>query len=336
MINPFLFKPALQSRTSAQVAISVLALAAANALADSTKFPELPTPVTSFGACVSDGWVYVYGGHAGEAHKYSLDTTLFDFRRCKVDGTGAWKSLPGPARAQGASLVAHADKVIRVGGLSARNETIDEDENLVSLTDVTSFDPTTQRWAELPALPKPRSSHDSVVVDGKLYVLGGWELSGSRQGSWHEEAWVLDLERPRRGWKKFSQPFKRRAVAVAAVGHWIVAMGGMDSENYTSLEVDLYDTKTRKWSKGPELPDGPMDGFGAAACVQGDTLYVTTYLGKLLQWQPGATDWSEVGEVRTKRFFHRMLPVSEDELVLIGGASRKEGHLADVEVITIK
>jgi hypothetical protein len=70
--------------------------------------------------------------------------------------------------------------------------------------------------------------------------------------------------------------------------------------------------------------------------VQGDTLYVTTYLGKLLQWQPGATDWSEVGEVRTKRFFHRMLPVSEDELVLIGGASRKEGHLADVEVITIK
>jgi N-acetylneuraminic acid mutarotase len=336
MIIPLRFRSAFRTRTCNHVAVWALALTAAHASADATEFPELPTAVTSFGACVSDGWVYVYGGHAGEAHKYSLDTTLFDFRRCKVDGTGAWENLPGPTRAQGASLVAHAGKVIRVGGLSARNETIDEDENLVSLTDVTSFDPTTQRWAELPALPKPRSSHDSVVVDGKLYVLGGWELSGSRQGSWHEEAWVLDLERPRRGWKKFSQPFKRRAVAVAAVGHWIVVMGGMDNENYTSLEVDLYDTKTRKWSKGPELPDGPMDGFGAAACAQGDTLYVTTYLGKLLQWQPGATDWSGVAEVRTKRFFHRMVPVSETELVLIGGASRQEGHLAEVEVITIK
>ena len=40
------------------------------------ELPDVPKAITSFGAEVLDGWVYVYGGHTGKAHQYSVDTTL--------------------------------------------------------------------------------------------------------------------------------------------------------------------------------------------------------------------------------------------------------------------
>ncbi|HAV62405.1 MAG TPA: hypothetical protein DCY13_08590 [Verrucomicrobiales bacterium] len=57
--------------------------------------------------------------------------------------------------------------------------------------------------------------------------------------------------------------------------------------------------------------------------------------GKVLAWQPGGHNWREIAELQTKRFFHRTLPVADSQLLIIGGASRQEGHLADVEVVTM-
>ena len=35
----------------------------------------------------------------------------------------------------------------------------------------------------LAPLPEARSSHDAVVIGDKLYVVGGWTLSGDRKGN---------------------------------------------------------------------------------------------------------------------------------------------------------
>jgi streptogramin lyase len=40
------------------------------------------------------------------------------------------------------------------------------------------FDPATKSWEELPPLPEPRSSHDVVVIDNQVIVVGGWALDG--------------------------------------------------------------------------------------------------------------------------------------------------------------
>lgn len=74
-----------------------------------------------------------------------------------------------------------------------------------------------------------------------MYVLGGWEMSGSRRGRWADDGWVLDLDRPERGWEQFQQSFQRRAVAAVAFEGRIYVMGGMDDEDDTSLEVDIYE-----------------------------------------------------------------------------------------------
>ena len=35
---------------------------------------HLPDPITSFGACKEGGYIYIYGGHVGDAHIYSKET----------------------------------------------------------------------------------------------------------------------------------------------------------------------------------------------------------------------------------------------------------------------
>jgi hypothetical protein len=93
---------------------------------------------------------------------------------------------------------------------------------------------------------------------------------------------VLELDRPERGWERFRQPFRRRAIAAAALDGRIYAIGGMDHEDDMLLEVDIYEPCTGEWTSGPRLPKGPMGGFGAAACVADDRLFVTTYAGHTL------------------------------------------------------
>ena len=55
----------------------------------------LPTAVSSFGAIACDGYLYVYGGHAGKTHSYDTKSVLGTFHRLKLDGGTQWEELPG-------------------------------------------------------------------------------------------------------------------------------------------------------------------------------------------------------------------------------------------------
>ena len=46
--------------------------------------PPLPEPLSSFGAVVSDGWLYVYGGHIGTEHDHSAANLSNHFRRIQT------------------------------------------------------------------------------------------------------------------------------------------------------------------------------------------------------------------------------------------------------------
>ena len=99
----------------------ILILLIALVAATRAELPPLPQPATSFGAALADGWLYVYGGNTGKAHEFHRDCVRGDFFRLKVPGGTAWEPLPGGTALLSASLVAHGGKVIRVGGLNARN-----------------------------------------------------------------------------------------------------------------------------------------------------------------------------------------------------------------------
>jgi len=306
--------------------------------------PTLPKAITSFGAISAGKHIYVYGGHAGEAHAYSADTTLNSFHRLSIKSPEKWEKLESGMRIQGTSLVAHGGYIYRIGGLTVLNQltaNIDDNEgtdnsraNLRSVDDFARFHIRSKKWEQLPALPAPRSSHDSIVVGHHLFVLGGWVLSGDpKEAKWYEQMWVMDLSDSLPVWNVLPQPFKRRALAVGTHNNDIYAIGGMDSEGDTSNEVDVYDPVDRTWSKGPRLPNGPMKGFGAAACSTSAKLYVTHYAGALLTLNAQRTEWVEVGALEPRRFFHRLVSGAARSLVAIGGANRNDGHLDSLQQI---
>lgn len=303
-------------------------------VSNSARIPPLPEPLASFGAAVCGPWLYVYSGHVGEEHDHSRDNLSNHFRRIRIaDGAAAWDELPMQTPLQGLPLVSHGEKLYRVGGLSARNAA-GEKEAMHSVDEFSAFDPATNEWTTLAPLPEPRSSHDAAVIDGIVYVVGGWKLSGTSPGEWLNTAWSFDLAHPESGWKEIAAPpFKRRALAVAAWGGKIVAVGGMDENQEVSRRVDQFDPQTGEWSTLPSLPGDDMDGFGVSAWSVNGDLLASSADGAVLRLARGADKWAEAGKLAEPRFFHRLVPYGAGGLLAIGGASMESGHLASIEVV---
>jgi hypothetical protein len=298
--------------------------------------PPLPEPVASFGAVVADGWLYVYGGHTGEEHEHSAANLSAYFRRIQLDGGKEWQELPMQTHLQGLPLVAHNGKVYRVGGLNNRNATKDEKEDLHSTDEFAQFDPATNKWTALTALPAARSSHNAAVIGDKLYVVGGWTLNGKSPGTWQPDALVYDFANPKAGWQKVAQPdFKRRALAAGVWKGKLFALGGMDQKGKASLRVDFFDPASGKWSQGPRLPGVGMAGFGASAWNLGGDLYVCGLRGVLYRLSGDGLAWEEAGKLESPRFFHQLVPGPRGSLLAVAGAS-VNGHLATIEQIDLK
>ena len=298
-----------------------------------TNLARLPETVTSFGAATADGWLYVFGGHKGERHDYSTEMVSGSFHRLRLSEGRAWERLPDAAPAQGLPLVAHGGFVYRTGGMAARNHA-DAKQDLFSMALVQRFDPKRGRWEEFAPLPAPRSSHDAVILGDKLYVAGGWQLTGgTNRPAWPANALVLDLANPRAGWKEFPQPFQRRALALAALGSRVFCIGGMDSDNQPTLAVDIYDTATGMWSKGPELPAGKFKGFSCSAIAQDGRIYANAFQGDLLRLAADARSWEVVGRLEHPRMAHRLVPAGATQLIALGGEDG-EAKRPDLELLT--
>jgi hypothetical protein len=79
-----------------------------------------------------------------------------------------------------------------------------------------------------------------------------------------------------------------------------------------------------------------MTGFGASAFATGGRLYVTTYSGTLQRLAEDDSSWEVIAQTPTARFFHRMLPVDDEHLLMIGGANMGQGKFSEVEVIRVE
>jgi N-acetylneuraminic acid mutarotase len=213
-----------------------------------------------------------------------------------------------------------------------------EDQDLRSQDDFARFDPQKQAWEELPSLPEPRSSHDAAVLDGVLYVVGGWKLQGASEDTkWHDTALAFDLNGDQGPWKPIAAPpFHRRALAVAAWNGKLYCLGGMQQQGGVTPAVAVYDPATNAWSEGPALLGGTMDGFGASAFACGDSLYATTISGSIQRLSQNGKRWEFLGQLEHPRFFHRLVPRNDKELLVVGGGSMSVGKIPELEVISIE
>jgi hypothetical protein len=291
-----------------------------------TPFAKLAEPVSSFGAATLDGWLYVYGGHTATTHDYSTATVSGKFRRLNLKSVSGgseakWEDLPGGPILQGMNLVAHRGAIYRAGGMAPRNAPGQPKDNH-STAEVAKFDPAVGRWEQLPPAPTPRSSHDVAVVGDRLYLLGGWEQRGKEKSVWPSHADVLDLSAPEKGWTKLEQPFVRRALIVTTRGHEVFVIGGFDDNNQSQLDVDVLDTRTGTWRKGPPLPGERRNGFGPAACTVDGNVYASVVTGELFRLSADGGKW-ELHSTNTPRAVHRLIPDGQ-RILIVGGAAKQK------------
>ncbi|WP_298859602.1 DUF4198 domain-containing protein [uncultured Gimesia sp.] len=297
------------------------------------KFPQLPDAISSFGAAVSGNYLYVYSGHIGRAHQHSAENLSQKFQRLNLKQPKAWEALPLKTPLQGLAMAPHGDSVYRVGGLSVTNKK-KEDSLMESISTVERYSPEKKAWEAVESMPTGRSSHDSVFIGDKLFVVGGWTMRKGDESLWQDEMLVLDITQENPEWKAIKQPFQRRALSAAAHKGKIYAMGGIDVDGDISHEVNIYDTVTGKWITGPELPGNTMNGFGTSAWSFDGNLYVNGMDGGVYQLDQKNNSWKKAGSLATPRFFHRLLPDGNGGLIAIGGASRK-GHLKSIEEVKL-
>ncbi len=301
----------------------------------SSKLPELEEPVTSFGAAVVGGKLFVYGGHIGEAHSYSTAEQSSQFRSLELAKPAEWTELQSGPKLQGLALVPYKNSVIRIGGFTAKNAE-GEDHDLQSQATVQKFDVKTGKWSALASLPEPRSSHEAATIGNTVFVVGGWALGGGEKSTWHNTAWSMDLSDQTPRWKPIANPtFQRRAAAVVQHKGDLYRIGGMDKKSGPSRATDIYDPETDRWTEGPELIGGAMTGFGCAARSMAGRLYVSTVSGTLQRLSTDGKKWEVVAKLDPGRFFHHMLPIGDKEMVLVGGANMSIGKFTELDIVAI-
>jgi N-acetylneuraminic acid mutarotase len=122
-------------------------------------------------------------------------------------------------------------------------------------------------------------------------------------------------------WQAFEQPFKRRALTMAACNGKVYAIAGLNAEGGMERTINVYDPEKKSWSKAADLPGGEMNGFTPAACVCDGKLYVNPADGKVYRLSEKGT-WDEVAAVKQPRFVHRVVPIGKNTMLVLGGSAK--------------
>ncbi|MDA1088130.1 MAG: hypothetical protein O2901_14095 [Verrucomicrobia bacterium] len=125
------------------------------------------------------------------------------------------------------------------------------------------YSPEQDAWRDAPPLPDKREDMGVVSIEDKLYVIGGVRHA--------LRADVFIFDRREQLWTHGApMPAPRRSFAVAAEGARVWCIGGVGQQGYLD-SVEVYDTRTDRWTTGPRLPHA---GAWMGAAVLDGRLYV--------------------------------------------------------------
>jgi N-acetylneuraminic acid mutarotase len=129
----------------------------------------LPVPRGHLASAVVGGRMYAIGGQL----RHDTDAVDLDAVHAYEPARDTWTavaSLPGPRSHFEASTFVHRGRIIIVGG---RDNTRLAGLKRRGLANVTAYDPATDTWTELPALPIGLQTTCAQVIAGRLIVTTG-------------------------------------------------------------------------------------------------------------------------------------------------------------------
>jgi len=188
---------------------------------------------------VVDGKIYVTGGgNRGQAMIARVD--VYD------PATDTWTRVADmPTARLAMARVAWNGKIYVFGGLTGR---LPSPYSSVNVTEV--YDPQTDTWAEAAPMPRGVWEHSALVVEDKIYVVGGASAQNAER--------ILQVYDPRTDTWTNATPFPSnvRGFSACVLYDEIYVFGGwFNSGQWPQADTWVYDPTTDIWTAGTPLPD---------------------------------------------------------------------------------
>jgi N-acetylneuraminic acid mutarotase len=194
------------------------------------------------------------------------------------------------------------------------------------------YDTSSTIWTHIPLRNnRIRAAHNSCVVGGRLYVIGGNDSSRTIS--------TMDMFDPDLGqWvSKDSMTTDRGLAACASIGGRIYVMGGMQfigaSYDYAGMgTVEVYDTNTGTWT---QLADMPTKRWGHSAVAVNGKIYVfggrtsAQYYSSVEVYDPQTNAWTTRSTMPTFRYCLTACLLNNDIYAIGGWAHSGTGPLYD-------
>jgi N-acetylneuraminic acid mutarotase len=184
------------------------------------------------------------------------------------------------------------------------------------------YDPAANTWVTKSALPTPRYSAATNIVNGKIYVIGGHTMSNLELTLSANEVYDSETD----SWTtKSSPPLPVIGPGSAVVDDKIYVLG-VNQKSPGSLVMEIYDPGNDSWSVGEATPVGY---WAAAAATSGMNALKRIYFlteNKTDVFDPSTNSWSVGAPAPTSRLIANVAVVN-DVFYLIGGRTGQWGYI---------
>jgi N-acetylneuraminic acid mutarotase len=303
------------------------------------KAPFIGNPRSSFGTAFHEGKLYMAGGHQGAEHTYPPESFSDQFVVYDL-ASNQWRDLaPRPVKAHGYQIVASGNYVYAFGGFAYSAE---HKPKWKSLDQIDRYDIRTNTWTTVAKLIEPRSSNAAILVDDKVYLVGGWnstpKFNNDADGKFHDSIEVFDLktETVSLASYKIPSPVRRAFTGVERDGKLLLIGGLGEGASHFELlnkvtEIDPRDGTFK------ELPPLPFATFAPAAGLLGNELLVFggmfktgpmnyEYVAHIYAMDLKKLSWRHTGRyLKETKGFSQVFSMDEETLGILGGHHYSEG-----------
>jgi N-acetylneuraminic acid mutarotase len=250
----------------------------------------MPLPRSEHAVAEFNGKIWVLGG-------YPPGRLPSDLVQIYDPATSRWSLGPRlPQPIHHTHVAAVGGKIYLLGG-EIEGASTGKPEKFVADTWV--HDPAVGGWAKRAPMPTARGGGGKAVIDGKIYVAGGRPPGGSAFEVYDP---ATDI------WEKLPDlPTQRNHLAMVALNGKIVVAGGRTGPGAMAERVDaveIYDPKTRRWTKGAPLPAprGGITGAAHAGCMfvfggEGERTHVLGLTPNTYGYDPRANRWTKLPDL---------------------------------------
>ena len=213
--------------------------------------PSMPTGRRSLAAVAVAGKVYTIGG-INKDENNSGAVEAYD------PICGAWTqvaSLPMARSFHTATVV--EGKIYVLGGDRVGRD--DDDENETS-DRVDVYDPAADSWQQIAAMPTAKVCHTASILDGKIYVTGGYDADGGGDTDCCEA-----YDPVTNTWTTLASLSEVRGHhASAVVNGKLCVFGGWSSEQRQTNLVEVYSPASNSWARAADLPSALDEAVAVA------------------------------------------------------------------------